>query len=47
MEGTKTRIVIDQMTCVDASRLGDFAGRLSAGEIADVNTALRLVLDLF
>lgn len=46
MDGTSTRIVIDQMTCVDAGRLGDFAGRLSPEELSEVSFALRWVLEL-
>lgn len=46
MDGTTTRVVIDQLTCVDFGRLGDFAGRLDPTELAEVNTALRLVLEL-
>jgi mRNA interferase MazF len=46
LDGTTTRIVIDQMTCVDAGRLGDFAGRLSPVEMEEVSVALRWVLEL-
>ncbi|MPZ26406.1 MAG: type II toxin-antitoxin system PemK/MazF family toxin [Micromonosporaceae bacterium] len=46
MDGTTTRVVVDQMTCVDAGRLGDFAGRLSPQEMAEVSSALRWVLEL-
>lgn len=46
MEGTTTRIVVDQMTCVDVGRLGEFAGRLSPQEMDEVSTALRWVLEL-
>jgi mRNA interferase MazF len=46
MDGTSTRIVIDQMTCVDVGRLGDFAGRLSPEELSEVSLALRWVLEL-
>lgn len=47
MDGTATRIVLDQVTCVDAGRLGEFAGRLDAEELRELNMALRRVLELF
>lgn len=46
MDGTTTRVVIDQMTCVDAGRLGELAGRLSPEELGEVSSALRRVLEL-
>lgn len=46
MDGTPTRVVVDQLTCVDVGRLGDFAGRLSPEEMAEVSSALRWVLEL-
>lgn len=47
MADTKTRVVVDQVTAVDhASRLGEFAGRLSADEMSDVDRAVRLVFGL-
>jgi PemK-like, MazF-like toxin of type II toxin-antitoxin system len=30
MDGTRTRVLVDQMRAVDGSRLGDFAGRLAS-----------------
>jgi mRNA interferase MazF len=44
MDGTRTRVLVDQMRAVDASRLGDFAGRLDGAETAEVDRAVRLVL---
>jgi len=44
MDGTRTRVLVDQMRAVDASRLGDFAGRLDAAETGDIDQALRLIL---
>ena len=44
MDGTRTRVLLDQMRAVDASRLGDFAGRLGAAEKVDVDRAVRLIL---
>lgn len=46
MDGTTTRIAVDQMTRVDTGRLGDFAGRLSPEELDEVSSALRWVLEL-
>jgi mRNA interferase MazF len=44
MDGTRTRVLVDQMRAVDASRLGDFAGRLDAAETGEVDRAVRLIL---
>lgn len=44
MDGTKARVLVDQMRAVDASRLGDFAGRLDAAETGEVDRAVRLIL---
>ena len=44
MDGTLTRVLIDQMRAVDASRLGDFAGRLDAMEAGEIDRAVRLIL---
>lgn len=44
MEGVRTRVLIDQMRAVDASRLGEFAGRLDAAETGELNRAIRLLL---
>ncbi|MGH3614465.1 MAG: type II toxin-antitoxin system PemK/MazF family toxin [Pseudonocardia sp.] len=47
IDGTVTRIVVDQMTAVDhLSCLGDFAGRLSAAELIEVDRATRVVMGL-
>ena len=47
MDGTKTRVVLDQLTAVERDRLGDFAGRVDADELDQINIALRGVLGLF
>ena len=47
MNGTKTRVVLDQLTAVDRDRLGDFAGRVDAHEMEHIDTALRGALGLF
>jgi mRNA interferase MazF len=44
LDGTRTRVLVDQMRAVDASRLGDFAGRLDATETGEVDRAVRLML---
>lgn len=47
IDGTPTRVVVDQMTAVDhAVRLGDFAGRLSATEMHAVDRATLVVLGM-
>ena len=44
MDGTRTLVLVDQMRVVDASRLGDFAGRLDAVESGEVDRAVKLIL---
>ena len=44
LDGTRTRVLVDQMRAVDASRLGDFAGRLDSMEMGEVDRAVRLML---
>jgi len=44
VDGVRTRVLVDQMRAVDASRLGDFAGRLSGEETAELDRAVRLML---
>lgn len=46
VDGTSTRILIEQTMAVDPQRLGEFAGRLDAHEMAAVDEALKLVLAL-
>lgn len=46
LDGTVTRVLIEQTTAVDPQRLGDFAGRLSNTELHAVDEALLDVLDL-
>ena len=46
MEGVRTRVLIDQMRAVDASRLGELAGRLDAAEAGEVDRAIRLMLGI-
>jgi mRNA interferase MazF len=44
--GTTTRVLAEQTTAVDPSRLGKSVGFLTAGELRRVDAALRLVLAL-
>jgi mRNA interferase MazF len=46
LEGTETRVLVEQTTVVDPHRLGRSAGRLDADEIRAVDDALALVLSL-
>jgi mRNA interferase MazF len=46
MAGTPVSVLVEQTTAVDPGRLGEFAGRLDAHELAAVDDALRLVLGL-
>ena len=41
-----TRVLVEQTTAVSPERLGDSVGRLSAGELRELDTALALVLGL-
>lgn len=44
MDGTKTRVLVDQMRAVNASRIGDFPGRFDAAETGEVDRAIKLIL---
>ena len=44
--GTTTRVLVEQTTAVSLDRLGDSAGRLTATELRDLDSALALVLGL-
>lgn len=46
LDGTETRVLVEQTTVVDPQRLGRFAGRLDADELRAVDDALALVLSL-
>lgn len=46
IEGTETRVLAEQASAVDPSRLGDRVGHLGLDELRAVDAALRLVLDL-
>ncbi|MGH3300288.1 MAG: type II toxin-antitoxin system PemK/MazF family toxin [Streptosporangiaceae bacterium] len=46
VDGTATRVLIEQTMTVDPQRLGEFAGRLDAQEMSAVDDALKLVYAL-
>lgn len=46
VRGARTRVLVDQLTAVDASRLGRLAGIVSWQELAELDTALAVVLGL-
>jgi mRNA interferase MazF len=46
LEGSETRILVEQTTVVDPERLGRSAGRLGASELRAVDESLMLVLGL-
>lgn len=43
LEGSSTRVLVEQTTAVSPDRLGDSVGRLSAAELRELDTALALV----
>ena len=48
LDGTPTYVLVEQMAAVNAeTRLGDFAGRLTPAELADLDRALAIVLGLY
>jgi mRNA interferase MazF len=46
IDGTETRVLVEQTTVVDPQRLGPSVGRLDATELRAVDEALQLVLGL-
>jgi mRNA interferase MazF len=46
LEGTPTRVLVEQTTAVSPDRLSDSVGRLRASELRELDTALALVLGL-
>lgn len=46
VDDDSTRVLVEQMSAVDVTRLGDLAGHLTAGEMWGVDLALETVLDL-
>jgi mRNA interferase MazF len=45
--GKQTRVLADQLTAVDRTRLGASAGALTWDELGEVDKAVRVVLGLF
>ena len=46
LDGQKTRVLVEQIGAVDASRMGDLAGHLTPEELWGVDEALLTVLGL-
>ena len=46
LEGTRTRVLVEQTGAVDLTRLGDYHGHLSAEQQWGVDLALEVVFDL-
>lgn len=46
LEGSPTRVLVEQTTAVSPDGLGDPVGRLSTSELRDLDTALALVFGL-
>lgn len=46
VQGSATRVLVEQTTAVSPERLGDSVGRLSASELRDLDAALGLVFGL-
>lgn len=46
VNGERTRVLVEQTSAVDPSRLGERTGHLSFNELKAVNAALRLILSL-
>jgi mRNA interferase MazF len=46
IEGEMTQVLVEQVMAVDPVRLGDLVGRLSLGEMREIDVALGTVLAL-
>ena len=46
IDGARSRVLVEQTTAVDPSRLGERVCRLRSDEAAELDRALRVVLDL-
>ncbi len=46
IDGTSTRVLVEQTTAVSPDRLGESVGRLSASELRNLDAALTVVLGL-
>jgi mRNA interferase MazF len=47
IQGVATRICVEQTVAINAERLGQFAGRLNANELEELDAALRSVFALY
>ena len=46
INGEETQVLVEQTSAVAPERLGEFIGRVSLDELAKINDALRLALEL-
>jgi mRNA interferase MazF len=46
LDGSTTRVLVEQTTAVDPSRLGEHVGHLGFDELRQLDAALRIVLEL-
>ena len=46
INGEETQVLVEQTSAVAPERLGEFVGRVSLDELAEINDALRLALEL-
>ena len=46
INGEETQVLVEQTSAVAPERLGEFIGRVSLDELAEINDALRLALEL-
>ena len=46
LDGTTTRVLVEQTAAVDPTRLGEVIGHLGFDELRQVDAALRIVLEL-
>lgn len=46
LQGSTTRVLVEQTTAVSPERLGESVGRLNASELCDLDAALELVFGL-
>ena len=46
VDGTETKVLVEQMGAVDVNRIGEFAGHLSSEELWGVDAAMLTVLGL-
>jgi mRNA interferase MazF len=46
VDGSITRVLVEQLTALDVSRLGDHRGHVTREELWDIEQSLALILDL-